>query len=158
MSTPGRPESEYRSAQHEGTPIAGSRRRIALRVALVLLAMLVVAAATLGTLWVMVAPEHLPTIVINGRELMLGADDGAHWLAATVAALVALLVLMVVVPLALLLAMALPLLLVVVGLAIGGLAIALIVGLTLAPLLLVGWLVWRATRGPRGDDDATIAR
>jgi hypothetical protein len=136
----------------------GSRRRIALRVALVLLAMIVVASATLGTLWVLVAPEHLPTIVVNGRELVLGANDGAHWLAATVAALVALLVLMVVVPLALLLATALPLLLVVIGLAVGGLAIALIVGLTLAPLLLVGWLVWRATHGRRDGGDATIAR
>ena len=136
----------------------GSRRRIALRVALVLLAMIVVASATLGTLWVLIAPEHLPTIVVNGRELVLGANDGAHWLAATIAALVALLVLMVVVPLALLLATALPLLLVVIGLAVGGFAIALIVGLTLAPLLLVGWLVWRLTRGPRGDGDARIAR
>jgi hypothetical protein len=157
MSTPGRPEGEYRSAQHEGTPTAGSRRRIALRVALVLLAMLVVAAATLGTLWVLVAPEHLPTIVVNGRELVLGAADGGHWLAATLAALVALLVLMVIVPMALLLAIALPLLLVVIGLAVGALAIALIVGLTLSPLLLVGWLLWRATRGPR-DGEATITR
>ena len=132
--------------------------RVALRVALVLLAMVVVAAATLGTLWVLVAPEHLPTIVVNGRELLPGANDGAHWLAATLAALAALLVLMIVVPLALLLATALPLLLLVVGLAAGGFAVALIVGLTLAPLLLVGWLVWRATRGPRDDDDATIAR
>jgi hypothetical protein len=138
--------------------MSGSRRRIALRVALVLLAMIVVASATLGTLWVLVAPEHLPTIVVNGRELVLGANDGAHWLAATLATLAALLVLMVVVPLALLLAITLPLLLVVIGLAVGGLAIALIVGLTLAPLLLVGWLVWRATRGPRDGGDATIAR
>jgi hypothetical protein len=136
----------------------GSRRRIALRVALVLLAMIVVASATLGTLWVLVAPEHLPTIVVNGRELVLGANDGAHWLAATLATLAALVVLMVVVPLALLLAITLPLLLVVIGLAVGGLAIALIVGLTLAPLLLVGWLVWRATRGPRDGGDARIAR
>ena len=138
--------------------MSGSRRRIAVRVTLVLLAMIAVAAATLGTLWVIVAPEHLPTIVLNGREIAFGAQDGAHWLAATVVALVALLVLMIVVPMALLLAIALPLLLVVIGLAVGGLAIALIVGLTLAPLLLVGWLVWRATRGPRDGGDATIER
>jgi hypothetical protein len=138
--------------------VNGSRRRFALRMALVLLAMLVVAATTLGTLWVLVAPEHLPTIVVNGRELVLGANGGAHWLAAMLAALAALLVLMVVVPMALLLAIALPLLLAVIGLAVGGLAIALIVGLALAPLLLVGWLVWRATRGRRDDGDATIAR
>jgi hypothetical protein len=132
--------------------------RVALRVSLVLLAMIVVAAATLGTLWVLVAPEHLPTVVVNGRELVPGANGGAHWLAATLAALAALLVLMIVVPLALLLATALPLLLLVIGLAAGGFAIALIVGLTLAPLLLVGWLVWRATRAPRDDGDARIAR
>ena len=143
--------------RHEGTP-PGPRRRIAWRIALVLLAMMLVAAATLGTLWLLVAPEHLPTIVLNGREIAFGARDGSHWLAATLAALVALLVLMVVVPMALLLAIALPLLLVVVGIAVGGLAIALIVGLTLAPLLLVGWLVSRATRGPRDGGDATIPR
>jgi hypothetical protein len=62
------------------------------------------------------------------------------------------------VPMALLLAIALPLLLVVIGLAVGAFAIALIVGLTLSPLLLVGWLLWRATRGRRDDGDATIAR
>ena len=135
------------------------RGRVALRIAAVLLAMLAVAAATLGAMWVYVAPEHLPLIVVNGREWTLGAGDGAHWVSASVAALVALVVLMVVVPMGLLLAIALPLLLVVVGLGIGALAVALIVGLSLSPLLLIVWLVWRATRPPpAGDGDATIAR
>jgi hypothetical protein len=135
----------------------GPRQRPWLRWSAALLALLVVAALTLGTLWVFVMPEYLPTIVVNGRELTFGADAGGHWFAASLVALLALVALMFVVPLALLLAMALPLLFIVLGLAIGGFAIALIVGLTLAPLLLVGWLLWRATRGPR-TDDARIGR
>ena len=132
--------------------------KIALRVALGLLALLVVAAATLAALWLLVAPEHLPTIVVNGREIALGAGPGAHWLAATLAALVALVVLMVVVPMALLLAVAVPLLVVLLGLGAGAAGLALVAGVVLSPLLLIGWLLWRATRTRPRDGDATIGR
>ncbi|HSN32145.1 MAG TPA: hypothetical protein VLU41_05635 [Ideonella sp.] len=133
--------------------MSNGRSRIAWRVALVLLALLAVAAATLGTLWVIVAPDALPTIIVNGREIVPGAHAG--WLGATLAVLVALVVLIVVVPLALLLATALPLLAVLLGLGLGAAALVLVVALALSPLLLVGWLVWRATRAR---PDATIPR
>ena len=126
----------------------GARRRPVLRGALWLFALLVVAAATLATLWVLVAPEHLPSIVVNGHELVLD-NGGQRWLPAALAVLALLVVLTVVLPVALLFASALPLAILAIALALGTLAIGLVVGLSLAPLLLLGWLIWRATRASR---------
>jgi hypothetical protein len=103
-------------------------------------------------------------VIINDRELDLGAHHAGHAAAAAVGLLIAACALGLVVPLALLLGVMLPVLLVLIGLAIGGAALLGAGALALAPLwvplLLVVWL-WRRARRARpptsgGSGGATI--
>lgn len=131
-------------------PVARPASRWWLRLGL-LFALLWVGAALL---WLAVdsipyAPLH---VTIDGDEVLSGIDlaafDPAHKVAVVVAVLVALVVALIVVPIALVVALiALTLvLLLTVGLPL--LAVLGVAGLLLSPLILLGWLLWRALRPP----------
>jgi hypothetical protein len=121
--------------------------RLAWRWAAVLFVLLALSAAGLAALLVWVLPQHVGSISINGEELVLGPATSAHWFVAWLLLLAALLALLLIVPLALLFGVALPLALAAVGVLLGTLFAALVIALRCAPLLVGGWLVWRATRG-----------
>ena len=132
---------------------ATDRRSLRLFVGVALL-LLALSAATLAALLVWALPGHIGSISINGEELALGPASLAHWLVATLVVLALLLVLLLVVPFALLLGLALPLALALIGV----LLVVLLSAIVFSPLLLAGWLLWRAVRADRPRDAATIAR
>jgi hypothetical protein len=103
-------------------------------------------------------------VIVNDREVDVGAHHAGHVAVAAVGLLIAACAIGLVVPLALLLGVLLPVLLVLVGLTLGGAALLGAGALALAPLwlplLLVVWL-WRRSRrarppAPGGSGGATI--
>ena len=131
--------------------------QLAWRWAAVLFALLALSAAALAALLVWVLPQQVGSISVNGEELVLGPATSAHWFVAWLFLLAALLALLLVVPMALLFGVALPLALAAVGVLLGTLFAALVIALLCAPLVVGGWLVWRAARGAKAPP-ATIAR
>ncbi len=102
------------------------------------------AAMLFGAYLVFGLPDDLGRVTINGQVLNLHGAHAGHWLLASLIVFVGLLVLMVVVPAVLLLALIVPLTLA----ALGMLAGAVLTGLVLSPLILLGWWLWKRSRKP----------
>jgi hypothetical protein len=84
-------------------------------------------------------PQEIGTVAINGHPLDLHGAHAGHFLLATMGVLLALTIVLVVVPIVLLLVLAVPFVLAAFGLAVAALA----AGLVLAPLILIGWWLWK---------------
>ena len=102
------------------------------------------AAMLFGAYLVFGLPDDLGRVTVNGEVLNLHGAHAGHWLLASLIVFVGLLVLMVVVPAVLLLALIVPLTLA----ALGMLAGAVLTGLVLSPLILLGWWLWKRGRKP----------
>ncbi len=102
------------------------------------------AALLLGAYLVFGLPDELGRVTVNGEVLNLHGAHAGHWLLASLVVFVALLVLMVVVPTVLLLAFIVPLTLAAFGMLVG----AVLTGLVLSPLILLGWWLWKRRRKP----------
>jgi hypothetical protein len=89
-------------------------------------------------------PRAIGSITVNGRVLDLQQAHLGHFLLATMGVLLALAIVLVVVPTVVLLALAVPLMLAAFGLAVAGLAAALV----LSPLILLIWWLWKRSRNP----------
>ncbi len=132
-------------------PAPRPRRGSAWRVGLVVLALLLVLVALAAGLAIKAIDLSPVTLTIDGDRILHGWElaqlPAAHQVVLATVIVLALLAALLVVPLALLLgALALAaLLLAVVGLPL--LLVALVAGVLLSPLWLLGWLVWRAAVG-----------
>jgi len=105
-----------------------------------LLACLLAAAAY----WFWGPPEYSQTLLhIDDTSITIGAPT--NWLVAALGVALALLIVVTVVPAVVVLSLALAS----IGVAIGMAAAAFGLLIPLSPFLLVGWLVWRALRGPK---------
>ena len=89
-------------------------------------------------------PQEIGKVTVNGQVLNLHGAHAGHWLLASLIVLVALIVVMVAVPAVALLALVVPVTLAAFGLAAG----ALVVGLLLSPLIMLGWWLWKRSRKP----------
>jgi hypothetical protein len=134
-------------------PLSTSRRRIVWHITagallLGLLAMLVAAAAILHGL------DASPVqVILNGEPIALPQSlaelSWGRWMALVGGLALALLALTLVVPVALLATVAAVALALLVGLGLPLLVVALVVAMLVAPLALIGWLLWRALRPAR---------
>ena len=84
-------------------------------------------------------PQEIGQISINGKTLHLPEANAVHWVLATLGLLLAAAIALVVVPTAALLALILPIVFAAFGLAVA----ALVIGLLLSPLILLGWWLWK---------------
>jgi len=89
--------------------------------------------------------DQLPLVQIDDESVTIGGLHAIHGALAVTGVLIALLVVVTVVPLVVTVALAIA----ACGIAIGVAAAALGVLLPLSPFLLIGWLIWRATRKPQ---------
>ena len=83
-------------------------------------------------------PDEIGRVTVNGELIDLHGAHAGHWLLASLIVFVCLLVLMLLVPALLLLAFVVPLTLAAFGMLVG----ALLTGLVLSPLMLLGWWLW----------------
>lgn len=103
-------------------------------------------------LWVMLeaAPSLPLRVSIDGEPvvdgLVLASMSGGEKLATVAALLLALLTVMLVVPLALMMALGIALLVLLMTLGLPLVALLVVAAALLSPLLLIGWLLWRAMR------------
>jgi hypothetical protein len=132
------------------------------RILFIVVTVVLLGGAVLAALgFVLVAPldGHGLHIIVNDRELDLGAHGAGHLAAGALGLLVAASVVGIVVPLALLFGLMLPLLLVLGLVTVAGAALLGVGALALAPiwlpLLLLAWL-WRRSRRVRPAPGATI--
>jgi hypothetical protein len=108
-------------------------------IALGLVLLLALLAALLfGAYLVFGLPDEIGRVTVNGELIDLHGAHAGHWLLASLIVFVCLLVLMVLVPALLLLAFVVPLTLATFGMLAG----ALLTGLVLSPLMLLGWWLW----------------
>ncbi|HEY2189284.1 MAG TPA: hypothetical protein VGH48_12040 [Caldimonas sp.] len=110
--------------------------------ALLLLTLVVIAALTVA--WAML-PLDGTTITVDGETFSLGSLSGGQIVAAFAIAIIATIVALLVAAFAIVVSLAVA----VFGAGIGILAAAASLALVASPLLLIGWLVWRAFRRPR---------
>jgi hypothetical protein len=110
--------------------------------ALLLLTLVIVAALTVA--WAML-PLDGTTITVDGETFSLANLSGGQVVAAFVIAIIATIAALLVAAFAVVVGLAVAVL----GVAVGMLAAAASLALVASPLLLVGWLVWRAVRRPR---------
>jgi hypothetical protein len=96
------------------------------------------AALLFGAYLVFGLPDDIGRVTVNGELIDLHGAHAGHWLLASLIVFVCLLVLMVLVPALLLLAFVVPLTLAAFGMLVG----ALLTGLVLSPLILLGWWLW----------------
>ncbi len=94
------------------------------------------AALLLGAYLVFGLPDELGRVTVNGEVLNLHGAHAGHWLLASLVVFVALPVL--------LLAFIVPLTLAAFGMLVG----AVLTGLVLSPLILLGWWLWKRRRKP----------
>ena len=132
------------------------------RILLILFVVGLLGCAALLALGFMIAAPldgHGLHVIINDRELDLGAHGAGHLAAAVIGVVLAACVVGLVVPLALFFGLVVPLLLVLGLVTLGGGALLGVGALALAPvwlpLLLIAWL-WRRSRRPRPAPGATI--
>jgi hypothetical protein len=109
--------------------------------ALLLLTLVVVAALTVA--WAML-PLDGTTITVDGESFSLGSLSGGQLVAAFVIAIVATITALLVAAFAVVVSLVVA----VFGVSIGIFAAAASLALVASPLLLIGWLVWRAVRRP----------
>jgi len=89
--------------------------------------------------------DQWPVVQVDGESVTVGGFHAIHGALAITGVLVALLVVITVVPLVVALALAIA----ACGIAVGIAATVFGVLIPLSPFLLIGWLIWRATRNPR---------
>lgn len=89
--------------------------------------------------------DQWPVVQVDGESVTVGGFHAIHGALAITGVLVALLVVVTVVPLVVALALAIA----ACGIAVGIAATVFGVLIPLSPFLLIGWLIWRATRNPR---------
>jgi hypothetical protein len=89
--------------------------------------------------------DQWPVVQVDGESVTVGGFHAIHGALAITGVLVALLVVITVVPLVVALALAIA----ACGIAVGIAATVFGVLIPLSPFLLIGWLIWRATRKPR---------
>jgi hypothetical protein len=107
-------------------------------ISVIVSALLIAAAMTWGT------PLDQAVITVDDTRFALGELSAGHWLLAFAGVAIACAVVMLVVPLAVLLPLAFAAVSVTVALAFA----AAVLGIVFSPLILIGWLIWRAARGP----------
>jgi len=95
--------------------------------------------------------DQWPVIQVNGESVTIGGLHAIHGVLAITGVLVALLVVITVVPLVVALALAIA----ACGIAVGIAAAVFGVLIPLSPFLLIGWLIWRATRNQGAGAPAT---
>jgi len=111
-----------------------------------MLALAIVAAlAWLIAAYVWSPIDQWPLVQVDGEGVTIGGFRAIHGALAVTGVLVALLVVVTVVPLVVALALAIA----ACGIAVGIAAAVFGVLIPLSPFLLIGWLVWRATRNQR---------
>jgi hypothetical protein len=103
-----------------------------------------VAALLFGAYLVFGLPDDIGRVTVNGELINLHGAHAGHWLLASLIVFVCLLVLMLLVPALLLLAFVVPLTLAAFGMLVG----ALLTGLVLSPLILLGWWLWKRRGKP----------
>ena len=89
--------------------------------------------------------DQWPMVQVDDESVTIGGLHAIHGALAITGMLVALLVVITVVPLVVALALAIA----ACGIAVGIAATVFGVLIPLSPFLLIGWLIWRATRSPR---------
>ena len=110
----------------------------------VVLLLALVAALLVGAYLVFGLPDDIGRVTVNGQVINLHGAHAGHWLLASLIVFMGLLVLMVLVPALLLLGFILPLTLAAFGMLVG----AVLTGLLLSPLILLGWWLWKRRRKP----------
>ena len=110
----------------------------------VVLLLALVAALLFGAYLVFGLPDDIGRVTVNGQVINLHGAHAGHWLLASLIVFMGLLVLMVLVPALLLLGFILPLTLAAFGMLVG----AVLTGLLLSPLILLGWWLWKRRRKP----------
>jgi len=88
--------------------------------------------------------DQWPVVQVDGESVTIGGVHAIHGALAITGVLVAVLVVMTVVPLVVALSLAIA----ACGIAVGIAAAVFGVLIPLSPFLLIGWLIWRATRNP----------
>jgi len=89
--------------------------------------------------------DQWPVVQVDGESVTIGGFHAIHGALAITGVLIALLVVITVVPLAVALALAIAACAIAVGIAAAVFGVL----IPLSPLLLIGWLIWRAVRNPR---------
>ena len=110
----------------------------------IVLLLALLAALLFGAYLVFGLPDDIGRVTVNGELINLHGAHSGHWLLASLIVFVCLLVLMLLVPALLLLAFVVPLTLAAFGMLVG----ALLTGLVLSPLMLLGWWLWKRSVKP----------
>jgi len=97
--------------------------------------------------------DQWPMVQVDDESVTIGGLHAIHGALAITGVLVALLVVVTVVPLVVALALAIA----ACGIAVGIAAALFGVLIPLSPFLLIGWLIWRATRNPRAPAGSAAA-
>jgi len=109
-----------------------------------LLFALIACACAAAAYWLWGPPDYSQTLLhIDDTSITIGTPT--NWLVGALGVALALLIVVTVVPTVVVLSLALA----AVGVAIGMAAAALGLLIPLSPFLLIGWLIWRALRGPK---------
>jgi len=117
-------------------------RKIAWIVLGLVMLLVCLAAMLFGAYLVFGLPDDIGRVTVNGEVINLHGAHAGHWLLTSLIVFVCLLVLMVLVPALLLLAFIVPVTLAAFGMLVG----ALLTGLVLSPLILLGWWLWKRRR------------
>jgi hypothetical protein len=109
-----------------------------------LLVSAVLCTVLVGAVMLWAAPFDGATLHVNGEQFTFSAPKGTEWLLALGGVLLALLVVLVVVPVAVFV----PLLVGMLAMLVALFTVLGVLALLSAPLLLIGWIVWRLARSP----------